>query len=492
MGRQIVRGSMFLGVPLVRARNLLVAMTEYYWNATVIAGLSRVRLDIQTTAMLMQEFKDRGLFDWDERGLRWELNPSGIALATASGMPRARRDRAEAVLAELLASAADLNANPDMPYHVDRIWLYGSMLGDSEDVGDVDVVVTKKWSPEYERLEATERGKRADAYARRRVPLHRRNTVVGSVYVAHTLFSTSLFGRKNPLLSPGAEDELIAMAVPCRLIFDAARGGSVDDPVLPKHPLATERAERIGAPPAMPDLSARGAPGLVEAAMISSLSMEHDKVGEASFLPEECNGTTELYRRIDTTHVLSSEKDLDWRIVPPRNLNALLNHFPEGGYVAVTGKEEEEERLSVEFAMPVTRSLERDPDAMRYLVELAPSPARPSRFSAAQAHVCLIPVLLLAGADIQRQLRSAAETGGPSRARVEFRVRGETPAAAATAMLLERMLEAHWTGTLPDGVVVETAVRSGEPGGIPAVTKRLAKEIDEMLADRYRFGRRRA
>jgi hypothetical protein len=68
----------------------------------------------------------------------------------------------------------------------------------------------------------------------------------------------ALYGpKRHPLLAGVRDDlsDLIALDVPCRLLYDRSRGGRVEDPVLPRHPLSNGRADTIIPMAAMPDLT---------------------------------------------------------------------------------------------------------------------------------------------------------------------------------------------------------------------------------------------
>lgn len=65
----------------------------------------------------------------------------GMALAQHDDRPKLPRAGAEALLAEVLDWAERTNAEPDARVKVKYIHLYGSLLGDADEVGDVDLFV---------------------------------------------------------------------------------------------------------------------------------------------------------------------------------------------------------------------------------------------------------------------------------------------------------------------------------------------------------------
>ena len=267
MGRQIEKGATFLGVPMVKARNVLKAWANGSTWASVIANRRDVMLDPGIVTAILHEFEERGLIGqvprpyYDETVLG--LTEAGNAFVTASGRRRTAKAKAQTVLDQLLERCDALGRDPKSPLQVDQVWVFGSLLKEAvADVGDIDVVVLSRWSAAYEALPGDVRTREANRYAEHVWPASTGDSIFTQLTAYRRLFHRNVFGpTKHPLLSPGRLEDLVAMACPCRLAWDAQSGGRVDEPILDKHPLAGERdVEAVGEPLEMPDLAAVEAP----------------------------------------------------------------------------------------------------------------------------------------------------------------------------------------------------------------------------------------
>ena len=68
----------------------------------------------------------------------------------------------------------------------------------------------------------------------------------------------ALFGAKHHTLLAGVHtdtDDLVALAVPCRLLYDRSQGGRVEGPILDRHPKSIGRTKAVDTPTEMPDLA---------------------------------------------------------------------------------------------------------------------------------------------------------------------------------------------------------------------------------------------
>jgi hypothetical protein len=66
----------------------------------------------------------------------------GQTLRAAKFMRRIPRSKAEAILADMLARCAAVNANPDLLSYVKEVHAYGSYITKRPDLGDIDLCVT--------------------------------------------------------------------------------------------------------------------------------------------------------------------------------------------------------------------------------------------------------------------------------------------------------------------------------------------------------------
>ncbi len=249
------KGEQFIGVPLMKIRDLLA-----YWERSGertgwrYGKLRGVKLSPFTVAVLIEELRDRGLIglgvDMYGRPQEDGLTERGKALASAKAALRTPKAEAFKVLEGMLEAADGINARPGLPFSIARIWLFGSMIDpEKPDVGDIDFHV-EYGAPSAEADPEILIGQHFELAAELDPP-----SGLGNFAVFDWVRERLLFGaRKHRLLAPADKDELVDLGCECRLIFDAARGGRVDDAVLPRHPAS--EGPRSDLPPrrTMPDL----------------------------------------------------------------------------------------------------------------------------------------------------------------------------------------------------------------------------------------------
>jgi predicted nucleotidyltransferase len=203
-------------------------------------------------AIIIEEMFRRGMAD-RKTG---RLTDSGLQVGAVTIRPRQPKDAAIRVLQKFLNDVDLANQNADCSHWIEEVWLYGSMLGDEEAVGDIDLAVKMqgKWADskdfylESQRLQALQ-----DRIGNNRWFLTPMD--FGEWFTQRAVFGE----RKHPLLSVVWDtDQLKAFAVPCRRLYHRESGGIVDEPILLKHPEATSRtaqwdpAERIDLTPREP------------------------------------------------------------------------------------------------------------------------------------------------------------------------------------------------------------------------------------------------
>lgn len=201
--------------------------------------------DTRQGAIVYEECLDRGMIQphgLDESRTQRAhrgVTAAGISVisSASSRMPKAK---AEKCLSDLLDRIDVMNASQDAMRLIDEIWIFGSMIRDVETVGDIDIaVVSSRGRPDLDgdlRLEEIAR-----QFRERRGP---QKSIDSMVWMQDWLVTTAVFGGRVPKIFSGFHggyDDLLALAVPCRLIYDRSRGGRVSDPVLPRHPQSTGR-----------------------------------------------------------------------------------------------------------------------------------------------------------------------------------------------------------------------------------------------------------
>jgi hypothetical protein len=82
----------------------------------------------------------QGFLEPDDEGFDfYRSSTKGRSLAQAKFARRLARDKAAALLAQLVARAEAINANADLAHVVAELRLYGSLLNETAEVGDVDI-----------------------------------------------------------------------------------------------------------------------------------------------------------------------------------------------------------------------------------------------------------------------------------------------------------------------------------------------------------------
>lgn len=69
----------------------------------------------------------------------YQVTTKGGALALASALAPISRKKADGLVAEVIRRAGEVNADRQELYHVAKLWVFGSYLGDAGQLGDVDI-----------------------------------------------------------------------------------------------------------------------------------------------------------------------------------------------------------------------------------------------------------------------------------------------------------------------------------------------------------------
>ena len=186
-----------------------------------------------------------------------DLTVAGRAVLSATAAPRMKKAKAEKLFEGVLLNARAVNSDPKAILSIRKIWLFGSMVDESKsDVGDIDFVV--EWDRrEVVRAKLTSWVDELEQYVRVNYPgllpdgYDRFHHSAEEIFLARMLYGK----RRAPVIAPNSLTTLKDLHRPCRLVFDASRGGIVDDPVLPHHPDSRHRSRTIRPRLKMPELS---------------------------------------------------------------------------------------------------------------------------------------------------------------------------------------------------------------------------------------------
>lgn len=201
--------------------------------------------------------KDTALTIKDLRYInRFRVTEKGDLIRAAALRPRMKRKEALRRLQEFLQNCVKTNADDELPTFISSVWLVGSLLKGKEEVGDIDLAVSWDQRPFYRELIEKDRGSRyvRDLARKRNLPDHLFGGVMAYPNLRSGLQQRALFGARKPTIFSLIEvDTVVAMHDTCQCLFDADRGGIVDDPVLPHHPDSKERGKEMLDPFMLPD-----------------------------------------------------------------------------------------------------------------------------------------------------------------------------------------------------------------------------------------------
>jgi hypothetical protein len=249
MGISFDRGVRIAGYRASTFKNALAAYLRTKSFATLIDRKS-IFPHRRDGAIVYEECLDRHLIDRDTG----KVTDAGRTMARSRVVTRTPLEKAKAVLEAFLDRVDQLNHDPEAISRVDEVWLFGSLMREEVAVGDIDLAIARSSADRFQGLKGQVRRAKAllanfpDAPRDWKWPWDR----------IDWLYRRAIFGpRRHPLLA-GAKDgieDLASLGVPCRLIYDRARGGRVDDAIVPLHPQSNGRWNTIDPLPEVPDLT---------------------------------------------------------------------------------------------------------------------------------------------------------------------------------------------------------------------------------------------
>jgi predicted nucleotidyltransferase len=261
MTTTIDKDAKFLGVSLVVGRNMLNAWSKSSTrDISEIASKTDVQQTIPNAIALMSEFEANGLigkdsdFDYRDEG---GLTTKGRGLANANAISRTLKSKAVPILEELLDRIKATTSIKDFPRRITKVWIFGSMIDDAKhDVGDIDIVIESECAADFSKISVQDFDK---STLKRFASVIPRSAVTGHRALDEIVMDKYVFGKKrHRLFSPLDAAMLRSLHCPCKLVYDAERGGAVSDPVIPHHPDSKERGTHIFPRAVMPELVSSG------------------------------------------------------------------------------------------------------------------------------------------------------------------------------------------------------------------------------------------
>lgn len=130
------------GVPILEVRKLLLRGRDGYWGLEFVQH--NLKLDQDQAETLLQELEQQRYIELSHERHdqpRWVNTIKGNALSNASGAKPVSRKTADRAYGEFLDRVKEINHNPYYLYRVSKVTLFGSYLGDSPTVNDIDVII---------------------------------------------------------------------------------------------------------------------------------------------------------------------------------------------------------------------------------------------------------------------------------------------------------------------------------------------------------------
>jgi hypothetical protein len=131
------------GLRMIELRNLTRKMFDEK-NIAFIAAKSG--LSEPACQWLVRTMIERGWWQQIEPGF-YRATVTGNAMAMSKKLPPLTRASAEALLERVISTAHEINADPDMAYDITYLAVFGSYLGDTPTLNDLDIayVATGRW-----------------------------------------------------------------------------------------------------------------------------------------------------------------------------------------------------------------------------------------------------------------------------------------------------------------------------------------------------------
>jgi hypothetical protein len=134
-----IQNATIAGLPVKRVRELLRFIGDRAYVPEVIAERFFRDDDVEGARHILSALVAEGLLE-NERDRYW-VTEQGRRLRVASFLPRINRAKADRVISGLLDRAAAINADDKRDFRIAAIFVFGSYLTDSDDLGDVDIAV---------------------------------------------------------------------------------------------------------------------------------------------------------------------------------------------------------------------------------------------------------------------------------------------------------------------------------------------------------------
>ncbi len=154
-------------VPILEVRKLLKYVdNESDWGNNYVTRI--LELSPQKANRLLLELERRGYIERGvifKRDQLWRKTLKGSTLGLASAAKSVTRETADRVFSEFLERVKQVNSDPCFLMKVKKAVVFGSYLGDSARLNDIDIAVELDWKEDHPRLLGREKAQAVLDYA---------------------------------------------------------------------------------------------------------------------------------------------------------------------------------------------------------------------------------------------------------------------------------------------------------------------------------------
>jgi predicted nucleotidyltransferase len=215
---KVSKSDTLVGLPLIKIRDLL---RPYRWGA-ITAGDVETALGLSGTeaVAVLQAMVEAGFIEprseqqWGYVSGQFCITALGSRLCVSRFVKRITREKAGALVEQMLGRATEINERDELVFRVKRVRAFGSYAGEAPEVGDIDLAV--EWEERYPDRDIIELLlARADASGKSL------NTYMARLDYGETEVRRLLKGR-SPYISIQRGDFPEKFGVPAILLFPAA------------------------------------------------------------------------------------------------------------------------------------------------------------------------------------------------------------------------------------------------------------------------------
>ena len=141
---RIDRNEQIAGLNILRVRDAIRRQGRFAFDARDLVHALKVP---HGKAMeVMQELQARGWIELEDgRPDLFQTTMRGNAFAGALAMKPIPRAKADKLLAEFMKRVEEVNNRDELVYYVHEVWAFGSYVGESAEVGDLDLAVDLRY-----------------------------------------------------------------------------------------------------------------------------------------------------------------------------------------------------------------------------------------------------------------------------------------------------------------------------------------------------------